>query len=143
MKVAVGILQAVDELCRVRAERKILEEKEEQLSDTVKDYMVRRQLREIETDEHLATMSVRSGGEIDPEDYYEALDGDFDKFISTIKVRKETKKNGQVLGADYYLSKEQLEEITRPTTSYALRIKRLSEEVPIPKPVAKTKVKFA
>jgi hypothetical protein len=140
--VSIGILKAIDELYRTREERKILQMKEEQLSDAIKDHMMREGLESIETKEHCALLSMRSGGAIDPEAYYESLDEDFDKFLATVSVRKETNKKTGKLGADYYLSKETLESITDPTDVAALRITKITE-MPAQKPAPKLKVKFA
>ena len=131
--VAIGIQKAIDELYRVREERKILQMKEEQLSDAIKDHMIREGIESIETREHCALMTVRSGGAIDTEAYYEALGENLDKFISTVSVRKETNKKTGKLGADYYLSKETIELITEPSDTVALRVFKLVE-VPESKP---------
>ncbi len=139
---SIGILKAVDELYRIREERKILQMKEDQLSDAIKDHMIREDLEEIETKEHRALLSLRSGGAINPEAYYEALNENFERFLETVSVRKETNKKTGKVGADYYLSKEILESITDPTDIVASRITKLTE-VPEQKPTPKLKVKFA
>jgi hypothetical protein len=140
--VSIGIQKAIDELYRTREERKILLMKEEQLSDAIKDHMTREGLESIETKEHCALMSIRSGGAINPEAYYEALNEDFDKFMATVSVRKETNRRTGKPGADYYLSKEMLEYVSEPTETVALRITKITE-VPEQKPAPKLKTRFA
>jgi hypothetical protein len=140
--VSIGIQKAIDELYRTREERKILQMKEEQLSDAIKNHMMQEGLELIETKEHCALLSIRLGGAIDPEAYYEALDEDFDKFLETVSVRKETNKKKGAIGADYYLSKETIESITSPVDISALRITKITE-VPEQKPAPKLKAKYA
>jgi hypothetical protein len=140
--VSIGIQKAIDELYRTREERKILQTKEEQLSDSIKEHMLREGLEEIETKEHCASLSIRSSGSIDPEAYYEALDEDVDKLLATVSVRKESNKKKDTVGADYYLSKEEIESITEPVDISALRITKIAE-LPKQKAAPKLKARFA
>lgn len=131
--VAIGIQKAIDELYRVREERKILQMKEEQLSDAIKDHMLREGIESIDTREHSALLSVRAGGDIDPEAYYEALGENLDKFMSTVSVRKVTVKRTGKLGADYYLSKETIDSLMEFTETVALKVSKITE-IPESKP---------
>jgi hypothetical protein len=126
LRTPTGVTKAIDELYRIRAERKMLEAKEEQLGNAIKNYMKSVNLVEVETREHRAIFSTRIGGAIDPEAYYDVLD-DFDKFIETVIIRKETNKEKGLLGADRYLGKEEIENITIPTETPVLRIVRLNK----------------
>jgi hypothetical protein len=123
MRIPIGVTKAIDKIITLRAEISVLKDEETQLSDSVKDYMKTNDLEQIETNKTLAEFTIREGGAIDPESYYEALDEDFDKFLQTISVRKETNKKSGKLGADYYLSIEDLRTITIPTETPVLSVK--------------------
>jgi hypothetical protein len=123
-----GDKNAIDRLYRVRAERKILQEEERQLGEALKKRMQQNGWESLETDEHQVVLESRSGGPISPLAFFKALGRDFKKFISAVSVRKETKD--EKLGADYYLSKEAIEAITKQgESSVALRVKKLPANV--------------
>jgi hypothetical protein len=143
----IGIQKAIDELYRLREERKILLMKEEQLSDAIKDHMLRGGIESIETKEHCALITVRAGGALDPESVLELLRGNMEKFLAIVSVRKTGDKNKGIKGADYYLSKEDIESITEYSEIVALKISKLAE-IPEEEPKAKTtsktkKVRYA
>jgi|WetSurMetagenome_2_1015567.scaffolds.fasta_scaffold1049150_1 hypothetical protein len=123
MRIPIGVTKAIDKIITLRAEISVLKDEETQLTDSVKDYMKANDLGQIETSKTLAEFTIREGGAIDPESYYEALDEDFEKFLQTISVRKETNKKSGKLGADYYLSIEDLRNITIPTETPVLSVK--------------------
>lgn len=142
----IGIKNAIDELYRLREERKISMEKEEQLSDSIKHYMREEGLESIETNEHCALLSVRAGGTVSPEALLEILDGNLDKFCAIVSVRKTGDKKKGTKGADYFVSKEELESITEYSEVVALKISKiaLAPEEAKPKVAQKPrKVKFA
>jgi hypothetical protein len=123
MRIPIGVTKAIDKIITLRAEISVLKDEETQLTDSVKDYMKANDLEQIETSKTLAEFTIREGGAIDPESYYEALDEDFEKFLQTISVRKETNKKSGKLGADYYLSIEEMRNITIPTETPVLSVK--------------------
>jgi hypothetical protein len=132
MRLPIGVSKAIDRVRQNRIEQKMLKEEEEQLVTVIKEFMSTNSLETIETHTSVAEFVKRIGGAIDPEAYYEALEEDFDKFLETVSVRKETnKKNGNV-GADYYLSKEKIEEICVPTETTVLYVKALQRKKTAP-----------
>ena len=132
--------KTVDELFDVRQELKVLKRRDEQLSEALKTSMKQNGLSIIETNEHCAVLEPRSGGAIDPRAFFEALGKSIRKFFACVTLRKESK--GEKTGADYYLSKEAIDNITEPTEIIALRITKLAD-APAKKPAPNQKVKFA
>jgi hypothetical protein len=128
MRVPIGVQKAIDKVMVLRQEIKMLKSEEDQLASTIKDFMNQNNLGTIETHTTLAEFCIRSGGVIDPEAYYEALEEDFDKFLDTVSVRKETNNKSGKRGADYYLSIEDIETISIPTEAAVLYIKPLSQK---------------
>ena len=140
-KAALAILEkTVDELFEVRQELKVLKRRDEQLSDALKTTMKENGLSIIETSEHCAVLEPRSGGAIDPRAFFEALGKSIRKFFACVTVRKETKENKT--GADFYLSKEAIDNIIEPTETVALRITKLTD-ASSKKPTSNQKVRFA
>jgi hypothetical protein len=142
MRIPLHIQKLIDEVYRKKAEIKNDQMHVDNNVVALKDWMSQHDLDTIETGECCARLSTRTGGEIDAEVYYDALD-DWDKFISTVVIRKETKDDRK--GANAYFGKEMLDSMTKPMSTPVLRITRLtnvSEVAPVQKQ-EKAKVNYA
>lgn len=124
-KIPLGVIKAIDELYRLRNEVKLLEAAEKELADTIKRYMIEHDLDSIEGRKAEALMTVKELREIDPEAYFDAIDGDTDKFIASVKVRVEADKKKDKAGANSFLGQEELNSICSTTEVVSLSIRKL------------------
>jgi len=134
IKLPIGIIKAVDELFRVKNEIKLLEAEHTELKDTITQYMSDHSLTSIDGRKAQAIYSVREGNEIDPEGYWEALQGNVDKLLASVTVRMDPK--GDKMGARSYLGEEDIISISNPVEIPVLRIKKLTTQpikVDVPK----------
>jgi hypothetical protein len=128
-KIPLGVIKAIDELYRLRNEIKLIEAEEKEMADTVKRYMVEHDLDSIEGRKAEAQLTMKELREIDPEAYFDALDGDTDKFISSVKVRVEANKKKDQAGANSFLGQEELNSICSITEVASLSVKKLKSVV--------------
>jgi len=130
------IQNAIDELFKVRQNLKMLKAEDVKLGTLIKAYMLEHGIDEIEAKTAYAVISQRPYPIIDPEQYLEALDEDWDKFYASISVRiDEDAKTGRK-GARSYLGKEQIEAISESDDVPVLNIRKLeasSRQTPNPK----------
>lgn len=125
MKVAVGILKAIDRAFYLRNQISILEAEKKELTDTIKKYMKDNDLKTVEAQEAQAEYGVREPTIIHPEEYLEALDGDLDKLLASVTVR--INQTGEQKGARSYLGEEELEAISDFSEIPTLRLTRRKE----------------
>lgn len=125
MKTPVGIIKAVDELFKIRAERKVLEAQEAELADTIKTFMLEHDVTTLEGRKALAQLIMRDQKTIDPEAYFDALNGDVEKLLATVTIRIDTDKKNDRLGAKAFLGEEDIRLISSFTKSASLTVKKL------------------
>jgi len=125
MRLPIGIKNAMEELYDVRQQIKMLKSTEEELSFTVKNWMQENELDEVEGKTTYAELNMRPYRVIDPEEYWEILEGDIDKFLETVNVRLENDKRTGRLGASNYLSEEQIADISEISEVPVLSVKKL------------------
>ena len=120
------IQNAIDELLKVRQDLKVLKAEDAKLGTFIKAYMLEHGIDEIEAKTAYAVISQRPYPIIDPEQYLEALDEDFDKFYASVSVRiDEDQKTGRK-GARSYLGKEDIEAISESEDVPVLNIRKLN-----------------
>jgi hypothetical protein len=124
-KIPVGVVKAIDELYRLRNEIKLLQAAEKETADTVKRYMVEHDLNSIEAKKAEAVLTIKELREVDPEAYFDAIDGDTDKLLASVKVRVEANKSKDLAGADSFLGQEELNSICSVTEVASLSVKKL------------------
>lgn len=132
MGTPIGIIKAIDELYTKKQELKLLETEVDELSSTIKDYMKSHQLKSIDGKKAQAVFNTREVQEIDPEAYWEVLEGDVDKFLSSVTVRLEPNATKGLSGARSYLGKDIITSICSIIEVPVLLIKKLKAEKPIP-----------
>ena len=135
IKVPVGIIKAIDEYFRVNNEIKLLEAEKSSLATTIKQYMENHGLDVVEAKKAQAVYSTREVKEIDPEAYWEAIDGDVDKLLASVTVRMDPKSDRA--GARSYLGADDIETICGTINVPVLNVKKLkTQKIVIPKKVA-------
>jgi len=137
MKTNIGISKAIDELYRVRNEKKILESTESELVETIKTYMVDHEVRELEGKKAGAILTIREQRTIDPEAYFEAINGDVERLLASVNVRMDPDKKHDRAGAKSYLGEVDLKAISSVTYIPSLSVKKLApvakDDIVIPK----------
>jgi hypothetical protein len=124
-KIPVGVTKAIDELYRVRNDLKLLEAQEKELADTIKQFMIGHEVDSVQAKKAEAVITMKELREVDPEAYFEAIDGDVDKLLASVKVRVEANKKKDLAGADSYLGQEELNSICSVVEVASLSIKKL------------------
>ena len=124
-KIPVGVTKAIDELYRVRNDLKLLEAQEKELADTIKQFMIGHEVDSVQAKKAEAVITMKELREVDPEAYFEAIDGDVDKLLASVKVRVEANKKNDLAGADSYLGQEELNSICSVVEVASLSIKKL------------------
>lgn len=125
-KIPVGVTKAIDELYRVRNEMRLLEAAEKELADTIKQFMIGHDVDSIQAKKAEAVITMKELREVDPEAYFDAIDGDTDKLLASVKVRVEANKKKDLAGADSYLGQEELNSICSITEVASLSVKKLA-----------------
>ena len=126
VKIPVGIINAIDEYFRVNNEIKLLEAEKGELGTAIKKYMSDHNLDVLEGKKAQAIYSTREGKEIDPEAYWEAIDGDVDKLLASITVRMDPK--GDKAGARSYLGEDDITAICGAINIPVLNVKKLKPQ---------------
>ena len=141
--IPIGIIRAIDELHRVKNELKLLEAEHTELADTIKQYMTDHNLDTAGGKLAQAILTIRENKELDPEAYWEVLEGDVDKLLASVSVRIEANPKTGRAGARSFVGEDTIDSICSVTEIPVITIKKLKVQKPIKvipdKPTRKTR----
>lgn len=125
MKISTEMKKKVDKLYNLEKEKKRIDTQIEEERALLKDCMKVNKIDTIEGKVAKAVYSERISKVIDTKAYYEALDGDQDKFMASVTVRMNP--SGDRPGATSHLGKEIIEALCAKERIPILKITVLEE----------------